>query len=84
MAGKSSRGRNKKGAQNATNATEQAVSSNGHSKDNLNPVEETKVEANGVPASAEIQTTQPEVNESDNVNLENQPKQGDIHLFLFR
>lgn len=81
MAGKSSRGRNKKGAQNATNATEQAVSSNGHSKDNLNPVEETKVEANGVPASAEIQTTQPEVNESDNVNLENQPKQGDIHLF---
>lgn len=86
MAGKSSRGRNKKGAQSATTATatatateqEQAVSSNGHSKDNLNLVEETKVDTNGVP---EIEATKPEVKESENANVENQAKQGDIHLF---
>lgn len=81
MAGKSSRGRNKKGSQNTTNATEQVVSSNGHAKDSLNSVEETKVDANGVPDSTEIPTTNPEVKEPENASSENQPKQGDIHLF---
>ncbi|KAL4562037.1 hypothetical protein LXL04_034226 [Taraxacum kok-saghyz] len=82
MAGKSSRGRNKKAAQNATSSTEQAASSNGHSKDNSTPVEETKVDSNGVLASAEVQATKPEVKEPENANVENQAKQaGDIHLF---
>ncbi|KAI3699538.1 hypothetical protein L2E82_43927 [Cichorium intybus] len=81
MAGKSSRGRNRKGAQNAPNATEQAVS-NGHSKDNVNTVEESKADANGIPTSAEIHDTKPEVRESKNASSENHAKQdgpfGDI------
>ncbi|XP_024982819.1 clustered mitochondria protein isoform X1 [Cynara cardunculus var. scolymus] len=81
MAGKSSRGRNKKGSHNTTNASEQAVSSNGHAKDSLNSVEETKVDTNGVPDSTEIPATKPDVKESENASSENQAKQGDIHLF---
>ncbi|KAK9058159.1 hypothetical protein SSX86_022999 [Deinandra increscens subsp. villosa] len=86
MAGKSSRGRNKKAAHTATNAAAAAaapvvVSANGHTKDDLTPVEEQKVDANGVPPSDEIQTVTPEVKESDNASSENQVKQGDIHLF---
>ncbi|KAI3750968.1 hypothetical protein L2E82_21919 [Cichorium intybus] len=81
MAGKSSRGRNRKGAQNAPNATEQAVS-NGHSKDNVNTVEESKAEANGIPTSAEIQDTKPEVKGSENASSENHAKQGQNFLML--
>ncbi|KAI3685774.1 hypothetical protein L6452_35032 [Arctium lappa] len=78
MAGKSSRGRNKKVSHNTTNVvvTEQVVASNGHAKDSLNYVEETKVDANGVPDSIEISTTKPEVKESENASSENQVKQG--------
>ncbi|KAI3829200.1 hypothetical protein L1987_03317 [Smallanthus sonchifolius] len=50
MAGKSNRGRNNKASQNAA---EMVVTANGHIKDNLKPVGEQKVEANGVPPSAE-------------------------------
>ncbi|KAK1413342.1 hypothetical protein QVD17_35114 [Tagetes erecta] len=81
MAGKSSRGRNKKASQNAANAAAAVVSANGHLKDELNPVVEQKADVNGDPPSAEVQTAQPEVNESDNASSENQVKQGDIHLF---
>nr|XP_043609065.1 clustered mitochondria protein [Erigeron canadensis] len=87
MAGKSSRGRNKKGSQNAatnaaTNATQQVVASNGHPKENVNSVvEEQKVDANGVPPLPETVNAQPEVKEPENASSENQVKQGDIHLF---
>ena len=84
MAGKSSRGRNKKGSHNATNATEQVVASNGHAKDSLNSVEESKVDANGVSDSNEIPTTKPEAEskESETASSENQAKQGES-FFLF-
>ncbi|KAF5822460.1 putative 43kDa postsynaptic protein [Helianthus annuus] len=87
MAGKSSRGRNKKGSQTAANAAPSAanvapvVSANGHPEESLNPVGEQKVDANGVPPSAEVQATTPEVKEAENASSESQVKQGDIHLF---
>ncbi|KAI3676675.1 hypothetical protein L1987_86287 [Smallanthus sonchifolius] len=81
MAGKSSRGRNKKASQNAANASEMVVTPNGHIKDNLKQVGEQKVEANGVPSSVEVRAVEPEVKEAENADLENQAKQGDINLF---
>ncbi|KAD5802797.1 hypothetical protein R6Q59_023791 [Mikania micrantha] len=80
MAGKSSRGRNKKPSNVSVNAAGPAVAANGHSKDNLNPVGEEKVDANGVSPSAETQTPKPVV-ESENASSDNQARQGDIHLF---
>lgn len=101
MAGKSSRGRNKKGSQNNTaaaaaapaapapaaavvNPTEQVVvSENGHSKDNnLNIVEEQKVDANGVKPSVEFETAKPEVTDSENASSEGQVKQGEAFLTI--
>ncbi|GKC25920.1 clustered mitochondria protein, partial [Tanacetum coccineum] len=95
MAGKSSRGKNKKGSQNAANAskaaatatanvTEPVVETNGHSEDKVNDVvEQNVVDANEVPAPAEVEaaTANPEVKEGENASSENQVKQGDIHLF---
>nr|GEU47496.1 clustered mitochondria protein [Tanacetum cinerariifolium] len=95
MAGKSSRGKNKKGSQNAANAskaaatatanvTEPVVETNGHSEDKVNDVvEQNVVDANEVPAPAEVEaaTANPEVKEGENASSDNQVKQGDIHLF---
>lgn len=81
MAGKSSRGRNKKASQTVANAAAAAVvPANGHLKDDLNPVVEQKVDVNGDTPSAEVQPAQPEVKESDNASSENQVKQGEASI----
>lgn len=83
MAGKSSRGRNKKASQTVTTvtkATEPVVLENGHSKDEMKkPVGEQKVEGNEVFPSVEVRTAEPEVvKEAENGTSENQAKQGEI------
>ncbi|XP_048329363.2 clustered mitochondria protein isoform X1 [Ziziphus jujuba] len=85
MAGKSNKGRNRRGSNNAaTNSSESVVSSNAsnkESKDNLSASEPIKDDANGVPVAVESTDTQPEVKEVEPENSASQTKQGDLHLF---
>ncbi|XP_076904447.1 clustered mitochondria protein-like [Bidens hawaiensis] len=96
MAGKSSKGRNKKAANTVANAAAVAPvapvvvpAANGHPEDNVNPVEEQKVDAsananadaNGVLPSVEVEANKAEVKEPESESSENQAKQGDINLF---
>lgn len=92
MAGKSSRGRNKKAANTVANAPAAAApvapvvvpAANGHPEDNVNPVEEQKVDANananadanGVLPSVEVEANKAEVKEPESESSENQAKQG--------
>uniref|UniRef100_A0A2N9H0C0 Clu domain-containing protein n=1 Tax=Fagus sylvatica TaxID=28930 RepID=A0A2N9H0C0_FAGSY len=83
MAGKSNKGRNRRGAHNTTNSSESVVSSDAPPKDNLSASEPAKVDANGVP-TVEVSTNEkPEVKESETENAAGQQKQGegDLHLY---
>lgn len=83
MAGKSNKGRNRRGSNNAaTNSSESVVSSNAsnkESKDNLSASEPIKDDANGVPVAVESTDTQPEVKEVEPENSASQTKQGKIN-----
>uniref|UniRef100_A0A5B6Z148 Clustered mitochondria protein homolog n=1 Tax=Davidia involucrata TaxID=16924 RepID=A0A5B6Z148_DAVIN len=79
MAGRSNKGRNRRGSQNTANSAEGAVSSNTLSKDDLSSSSEAV--ANGNSTASEPNCTKSEVKETENANLENQAKQGDIHLY---
>ncbi|KAK3223963.1 hypothetical protein Dsin_010988 [Dipteronia sinensis] len=83
MAGKSNKGRNRKGSHSASNSAEQVVSSDAPTKDDKIPLESAKIDdtANGVVAEGESTVAQPEVKESEIANPANEPKQGDIHLY---
>ncbi|XP_076893132.1 clustered mitochondria protein-like [Bidens hawaiensis] len=94
MAGKSSKGRNKKAANTVANAAAVAPvapvvapAANGHPEDNVNLVEEQKVDANvnadanGVLSSVEVEANKVDVKELESESSENQVKQGDINLF---
>lgn len=84
MAGKSNKGRNRRGSQNAANSSEQvAALENGAPKDNSNSLEATKEDVvNGSPVLSESNDApKSEAKEVENANQENQAKQGDIHLF---
>jgi protein TIF31 len=83
MAGKSNKGRNRRGAHNTTNSSESVVSSDAPPKDNLSASEPAKADANGVP-TVEVSTNEkPEVKESETENAAGQQKQGegDLHLY---
>ncbi|KAJ0094576.1 hypothetical protein Patl1_17251 [Pistacia atlantica] len=82
MAGKSNKGRNRKGAHAAaTISSEQVVSSDAPVKDNMSVVESADIEANGVQAVSETTDAHPEVKEAETENSANEPKQGDINLY---
>ncbi|XP_076911185.1 clustered mitochondria protein-like [Bidens hawaiensis] len=95
MAGKSSRGRNKKASNTVANVAAAApvapvvvaAAANGHPEDIVNQVEEQKVDANanananGVLPSVEVEANKAEVKEPESESSENQVKQGDINLF---
>lgn len=82
MAGKSSKGRNRRGSNNTTNSSESVVSSNAPAKDNLTALESGKADVNGVPAVNESTNANPEMRESETVNSASEPKQGDLlHCF---
>ncbi|KAF5752678.1 hypothetical protein HS088_TW01G00594 [Tripterygium wilfordii] len=92
MAGKSNKGRNRRGSSgSASNYAEPAVSSDASAKDNVSASEPTSVVANGVaggeesvncvPGGEESAIAKPEVEESETTNLTSQPKQGDLNLY---
>ncbi|KAK2637058.1 hypothetical protein Ddye_031850 [Dipteronia dyeriana] len=83
MAGKSNKGRNRKGSHSASNSAEQVVSSDAPTKDDKIPLESATIDdtANGVAVEGESTVAQPEVKESEIANPANEPKQGDIHLY---
>ncbi|XP_050284170.1 clustered mitochondria protein isoform X4 [Quercus robur] len=84
MAGKSNKGKNRRGAHNTTNSSESVVSSDAPAKDNLSASESTKADANGVPTVDVTTNAVPEVKESETENAAGQQKQGeagDIHLY---
>ncbi|KAK3023993.1 hypothetical protein RJ639_044150, partial [Escallonia herrerae] len=70
MAGKSNRGRNRRGSHSTTHSSEQAALS-----------ESSESAANGIPIVSESDATGSEEKHSGNANPENQAKQGDIHLY---
>lgn len=81
MAGKSNKGRNRRGSSNANNSSESVVSSNvstKESKDNSNASEPITADANGVPVAIESNGSQPEVKEVETESSVNQTKQGKI------
>lgn len=86
MAGRSNKGRGKKGsnatAANNSTSSESAVAVAAAVKDNV-VVSETRdsVEANGAPAVSEITSAVPEGKESETVTPVNEQKQGELHLY---
>ncbi|GFY92163.1 tetratricopeptide repeat (TPR)-containing protein [Actinidia rufa] len=81
MAGKSNKGRNRRGSHNAVNSSEPAVSSDVPLNDNLSPSEPSEANSNGNMTMSEPISTQSEVKQSENANSENQAKQGELHLY---
>ncbi|KAG7036572.1 Clustered mitochondria protein [Cucurbita argyrosperma subsp. argyrosperma] len=78
MAGKSGKGRNRKGAHHATNNSEAVVSSDA-SKDVNNGALESKAEpVESVEESSDIKA---DIKESETAAPESQPKQGELHLY---
>lgn len=79
MAGKSNRGRHRKGSQSATNSLDSDVSSDAPMKDNTTTLGSAKVEENGAPPTAELTAVQAETSESETpANSVNESKQGEF------
>ena len=78
MAGKSNKGRNRRGSHNPTTCSEQAVSSDTLSKDNVTVSEPPKVDSNGVPDMVESSGPKSELTEHETLNTSSQPKQGEF------
>ncbi|KAF5445836.1 hypothetical protein F2P56_031520 [Juglans regia] len=81
MAGKSNKGRNRRGAHNTMNSSESAVSSDALVNDNSSALESSKADANGVATADESTNAILEVTESETENSASQQKQGDLHLY---
>ncbi|XP_044493286.1 clustered mitochondria protein-like isoform X2 [Mangifera indica] len=82
MAGKSNKGRNRKGTHGATtSSSQQVVSSDAPAKGNKTTLDSANIEANGVQPVSETTDAQLEVKEVETENSVNEPKQGDINLY---
>ncbi|XP_037496881.1 clustered mitochondria protein [Jatropha curcas] len=81
MAGKSNKGKSRRGSNNATNSSESVVSASAPVKDNLAASESAKVDSNGAPAVSESTNAIPDGKEPERANLANEPKQGELHLY---
>lgn len=81
MAGKSNKGRNRRGSHSATNSSEPVGSSDSQMKDNVTASGSNQAEANGVMATAESNSTNSEVKESETANTKDGSKQGEINLY---
>ncbi|XP_019425362.1 PREDICTED: clustered mitochondria protein-like isoform X3 [Lupinus angustifolius] len=87
MAGKSNKGRNRKGsnsrnASTVSNHSEPLVPSDVPAKDNVeDALESSKADAVEVPAAGESSSAVPEVKEDEAGKEETQPNQGDLHLY---
>ncbi|TYH58915.1 hypothetical protein ES332_D08G188300v1 [Gossypium tomentosum] len=81
MAGKSNKGRSRRGSHDSTTCSEQAVSSDAPLKDNVTASKPPNVDSNGVPNMVESSGSKSELTESEALNSSSQPKQGDLHLY---
>ncbi|KAL6974080.1 hypothetical protein U1Q18_028262 [Sarracenia purpurea var. burkii] len=81
MAGKSNKGRHRRGSHNAVNSSEPAVSADVPFKENISSSKVSKSNSNGsIPVSVST-STKSEVEKSEKTNSENPAKQGEILLF---
>lgn len=78
MAGKSHKGRSRRGAQNSTNYSEQMVPSDATTKGSLSDVKHSNAGANGLPTQSESPGTKTEAKESEAATSVDRPKQGDV------
>ncbi|KAJ8748741.1 hypothetical protein K2173_011293 [Erythroxylum novogranatense] len=78
MAGKSSKGRNRRGQINAVNSSESDISSSGAVKDNSTVSDTKKADANGVP---DVSESKPDVQVTEIGSSTTEQKQGDLHLY---
>ncbi|GMI95762.1 FRIENDLY MITOCHONDRIA, non responding to oxylipins 38 [Hibiscus trionum] len=81
MAGKSNKGRNRRGSHNSTTSSEQAVSSDVPLKDNVTASKPPNVDSNGVADVVESSGPKSDMTEQEALNSSSQPKQGDLHLY---
>lgn len=81
MAGKSQKGRSRRGAQNSTNYSEQMVPSDATTKGSLSDVKHSNAGANGLLTQSESPGTKTEAKESEAATSVDRPKQGDLHLY---
>ncbi|KAE8679819.1 Clustered mitochondria protein [Hibiscus syriacus] len=81
MAGKSSKGRNRRGSHNSTTSSEQAVSSDVPLKDNVTASKPPNVASNGVANVVESSGPKSEMTEQEALDSSSQQKQGDLHLY---
>lgn len=81
MAGKSNKGRNKRGSHNTTNSSEPVVSADAPVKDSLSASESSKVEVNGVSDMGDTAGISSEAKEPETSDSADQAKQGDLHLY---
>ncbi|KAG5222979.1 clustered mitochondria protein [Salix suchowensis] len=81
MAGKSNKGRNRRGSNNTTNSLESVASSNTPVKDDTAASEAGVATLNEVPAGIEATNGSSEIKESETANSASEAKQGDLHLY---
>ncbi|KAE9459801.1 hypothetical protein C3L33_08262, partial [Rhododendron williamsianum] len=81
MAGKSNKGRNRRGSHNAPNSSEAAVLSDVPVKDNISLSESSKSTSNGDVPVTESTSVEPELKQPETANSESQSKQGEVHLY---
>ncbi|KAJ6755054.1 EUKARYOTIC TRANSLATION INITIATION FACTOR 3 SUBUNIT EIF-3 [Salix purpurea] len=81
MAGKSNKGRNRRGSNNTTNSLESVASSNTPVKDDTAASETGVATLNEVPAGIEATNGSSEIKESETANSASEAKQGDLHLY---
>ncbi|KAG6789542.1 hypothetical protein POTOM_005645 [Populus tomentosa] len=81
MAGKSNKGRNRRGSNNTTNSLEPVASSNAPVKDDITASEAGVATLNEVPAGSESTNGFSEIKESETANSASEAKQGDLHLY---
>ncbi|KAI4323379.1 hypothetical protein L6164_022991 [Bauhinia variegata] len=79
MAGKSNKGRGRRGLQNASSSS--SSSEPAPAKDNLSTSEPTKADVADVSVVDESANVDPEVKEQETTNAGSQPKQGDLQLY---
>ncbi|KAI9402422.1 hypothetical protein POPTR_001G271200v4 [Populus trichocarpa] len=81
MAGKSNKGRNRRGSNNTTNSLEPVASSNAPVKDDITASEAVVATLNEVSAGSESTNGSSEIKESETANSASEAKQGDLHLY---
>ncbi|KAB5541065.1 hypothetical protein DKX38_014039 [Salix brachista] len=85
MAGKSNKGRNRRGSNSTTNSSEPTASSNAPVKDDITASEAASevgvAIANGAPAGGESTNGTSEIQESETASSTSEAKQGDLHLY---